>query len=536
MALAARGHGVTLIAPPGEPSLRELPGAGVAFHPLRIAPRALSWNRFGVWRALRARPPHALIAMDSLAAEAAGKSRLLRCLPHVFLQVLPETTPTPGTGSSTARPVPGRSAEKDHLTATEWDVSRARMGIRIDAEQALPDRTAARRSLRLPRTEALVLVVGDFESGSGHEMILAAWGALLRRRAATASAISIPTLVFLGSGPQEHELRALSQELEMRERILWLGAVPDARPYLHAADLLLVVGSRPAAAWQILAGQACGVPVIALDAPAYAALIDPNRTGLLISPGDAAALTAAVDGLLLDPSLAAALGAAGRASAVGQRSHAALACEFEGLVYARLLRRLRWATTAAGRRALFADRDGTLVFNEPYNADPSKVRLEPEVGPALRIWQAAGAAVVVVSNQSAVARGRCTETDVRATNQRLQELLREAGVHLDGVYYCPHHPDFGPACACRKPAPGMLLQAAAELGLDLAGSVTVGDAERDLEAGRRAGTRALAYRGPESKPPSAAREEMASSVITVNYTNWLELIRDELGRAWGNST
>lgn len=150
------------------------------------------------------------------------------------------------------------------------------------------------------------------------------------------------------------------------------------------------------------------------------------------------------------------------------------------------------------RAAVFLDRDGTLNRELDYLGDPERLELLPGVLSALARLAAAGLALVVVTNQSGIARGFFDERDLAAVNARLERELAAAGIRLDGIECCPHHPDHGPAggtaCDCRKPAPGMLLRAARRLDLDLERSWTVGDSLRDLEAGRAAGTRAVLVR------------------------------------------
>jgi D-glycero-D-manno-heptose 1,7-bisphosphate phosphatase len=146
----------------------------------------------------------------------------------------------------------------------------------------------------------------------------------------------------------------------------------------------------------------------------------------------------------------------------------------------------------SGRPGVFLDRDGTLIDELGYLGDPAGVRLYPGAARAVRALNAAGLPVVLVTNQSGVARGMFAEADVHAVHARLAELLRAEGARLDLVLFCPHHPREGLSpyrvpCECRKPAPGMYLAGARALGLDLAHSAVVGDSERDLEAGRRAG-------------------------------------------------
>lgn len=137
------------------------------------------------------------------------------------------------------------------------------------------------------------------------------------------------------------------------------------------------------------------------------------------------------------------------------------------------------------RRAVFVDRDGTLIEEVGYVNHPSRVRLLPGAAEAVRSLRAAGRAVVVVTNQAGIGRGYLSPELVAAANAELERQLADAGAAVDGIYVCPHHPDDG--CGCRKPAPGLLLRAAADLGLDLARSVIVGDKPSDIEAGASAG-------------------------------------------------
>ncbi|MBI4410130.1 MAG: HAD family hydrolase [Gemmatimonadetes bacterium] len=140
-----------------------------------------------------------------------------------------------------------------------------------------------------------------------------------------------------------------------------------------------------------------------------------------------------------------------------------------------------------GRPAAFLDRDGTIIVEKTYLADPAGVELIPGAAPALRALADGGYALVLVTNQSGIARGLFGPRDYEATQRRLDELLAAAGVRLDGAYHCPHHPDFTGPCACRKPGTALHLRAARELGLDLAGSVFIGDRLDDVAPAERLG-------------------------------------------------
>ena len=149
-------------------------------------------------------------------------------------------------------------------------------------------------------------------------------------------------------------------------------------------------------------------------------------------------------------------------------------------------------------RAVFLDRDNTLIADPGYIRRPDQVQLLPGVAEAVRRFRAAGYRVVVVTNQSGVARGYLTEDQLGAVHDRLRTLLRAEGAELDAIYYCPYldGPDATVATyrrksPLRKPEPGMLLEAAADHHLDLARSWMIGDSERDMEAGRRAGCRSV---------------------------------------------
>ncbi|MBK1613521.1 D-glycero-beta-D-manno-heptose-1,7-bisphosphate 7-phosphatase [Rubrivivax gelatinosus] len=143
-------------------------------------------------------------------------------------------------------------------------------------------------------------------------------------------------------------------------------------------------------------------------------------------------------------------------------------------------------------RAVFLDRDGVVNVDHGYVGRWQDFEFAPGAVDAMRRLQEAGWLLVVVTNQSGIARGYYTEADYQALTARMKAELAAAGAPLAGVYHCPHHPQgsvaaYAQDCDCRKPAPGLILRAAAELGLTLADSVLVGDKASDAQAARAAG-------------------------------------------------
>ena len=157
------------------------------------------------------------------------------------------------------------------------------------------------------------------------------------------------------------------------------------------------------------------------------------------------------------------------------------------------------------QRAVFLDRDGTLIEHYDYLTDPAQVKLLPNAPRALRRLKDRGFLLVVITNQSAIARGMLTEQKLGDIHARLKSLLAEQGVYLDGIYYCPYHPDAPVAryrreSELRKPAPGMLFAAARELDIDLEQSWIVGDDDRYIQAGRNAGCRTILIDSHSTSP------------------------------------
>jgi D,D-heptose 1,7-bisphosphate phosphatase len=147
-------------------------------------------------------------------------------------------------------------------------------------------------------------------------------------------------------------------------------------------------------------------------------------------------------------------------------------------------------------KAVFLDKDGTLIVDVPYNIDPELIVLSEHCLTGLRHLQAEGYLLVIVSNQAGVARGYFDEKALRVVENKLKAILALADIQLSGFYYCPHYPDgvvktFAVDCHCRKPAPGLLLRAAEELSIDLNVSWMIGDILNDIEAGNGAGCKSI---------------------------------------------
>lgn len=170
------------------------------------------------------------------------------------------------------------------------------------------------------------------------------------------------------------------------------------------------------------------------------------------------------------------------------------------------------------RPAVFLDRDGVLIADVDLLVSQDQVHLICGAAEAVKALQDSGYLVVVVSNQTVVARGLATEADVRAVHAYIQRLLlAEGGAAVDAFYFCPHHPnatlpEYRVACTCRKPRPGMLLKAAEDLGIDLSTSYMIGDRMSDMAAGQRAGCQTiLVQSGRHLDPPIESPDPVAPS-------------------------
>jgi len=171
------------------------------------------------------------------------------------------------------------------------------------------------------------------------------------------------------------------------------------------------------------------------------------------------------------------------------------------------------------RPAVFLDRDGTLTIERGYISDPGVLELIRGAGEAVRTLNDAGILAVIVSNQSGVARGYMSESDMAVVHQRLVELLGGCGARLDGAYYCPNHPEgkilrYTRDWSCRKPETGMIDLAVRELGIDLGRSYFVGDHSTDIEVAKRKGIPGIMVRTGHGEREI---EETATKAVPAAY-------------------
>lgn len=179
-------------------------------------------------------------------------------------------------------------------------------------------------------------------------------------------------------------------------------------------------------------------------------------------------------------------------------------------------------------KAIFLDKDGTLIEDISYNTDPDKIKLLPGVAEGLRLLQRKGYLLIVVTNQSGIARGYFSKEQFDTAIAKLQELLAEQGVVTDDVYFCPHHPEgvvseFRGECACRKPYPGLLLQAQQEHDINMKASWMIGDILNDVEAGNTAGCRTILLNSGNETEWELTRQRLPNK-MAADFTEAVEAI------------
>jgi D-glycero-D-manno-heptose 1,7-bisphosphate phosphatase len=193
------------------------------------------------------------------------------------------------------------------------------------------------------------------------------------------------------------------------------------------------------------------------------------------------------------------------------------------------------------RRCVFLDRDGVLnalvyrpeegIYDSPYALE--EFRLLPRVAEAVRLINRMGMLAIVVSNQPGVAKGKCDLSFLEEVSFELRRRLEKQGARLDGIYYCLHHPEgtvaaYRKVCECRKPRPGLLLQAARDFNIDLRGSYMVGDGEKDLEAALAAGCQAVWV----GNGPGRTRGFLRPHLVASDLLEAVYKIAEREGRPW----
>jgi D-glycero-D-manno-heptose 1,7-bisphosphate phosphatase len=176
------------------------------------------------------------------------------------------------------------------------------------------------------------------------------------------------------------------------------------------------------------------------------------------------------------------------------------------------------------KQYVILDRDGTIIEERCYLSDPDEVRLLPNAAAGMRRLLDAGWGLIVVTNQSAVGRGKFTVARLAEIHARLESLLLAEGVRLAAIYYCPHTPEDG--CRCRKPETGMIEQAAAKLGFEASHCVVIGDKRCDIDLGRRIGAKTILVRTgygaqeetTETVVADAVEDDLFSAAERIN--NW----------------
>lgn len=198
--------------------------------------------------------------------------------------------------------------------------------------------------------------------------------------------------------------------------------------------------------------------------------------------------------------------------------------------------RIERGSFATPQPAVFLDRDGTLNREVSYVRTPDELEVFKGAGPAIRRLNLAGIRTVVVTNQPVLARGECTEAQLREIHNKLEALLGAEGAYLDAIYYCPHHPhkgypgeraDLKIVCSCRKPATGMIDLATQALNLDLSRSWLIGDSDTDVKTAANAGLRSILLGtggcnpcGAPSEAPDAVLPDLATAVDFLLSSPW----------------
>ena len=195
----------------------------------------------------------------------------------------------------------------------------------------------------------------------------------------------------------------------------------------------------------------------------------------------------------------------------------------------------------AQRKAVFLDKDGTLIPDVPYNVNPDLISLEDGVIEGLKLLKQAGYVFIVISNQAGVARGYFRMNELEKVKCKIDLLLNKEGIEIEKYYFCPHHNEgkiaqYAKACECRKPKPGMILKAAKDLEVSTEQSWMVGDILNDAEAGNRAGCKTILIKngnetewvtGPFRTPTYIADDFFSAAKFILNNSSENQLLNDQ---------
>ncbi len=176
-------------------------------------------------------------------------------------------------------------------------------------------------------------------------------------------------------------------------------------------------------------------------------------------------------------------------------------------------------------RAVFLDRDGTMAKDVPYCSRPQDFQLLPRAGDGIRLLNNSGVKVILITNQSGIARGYFTRQMLARIHHKMRRDLAGYGAHIDAIYYCPHHPDEG--CDCRKPKPALIYRAAREHDIELSQSFFIGDHWRDVEAGHWAGCGTCLI-SPNGTPETLPEPDFVARDLLEACTWILKLIAPEM--------
>jgi len=397
----------------------------------------------------------------------------------------------------------------------------------FDPDEMWPiKKSVCRRKLGLAENAFIILQLGRMVERKGIDNVVRAVGRLRRAHAQDARLLIVggeSSLPDPEITPEIGRLQALAAEEHVTDLVTFVGQRKrdELRFYYGAADVFVTTPLYEPFGITPLEAMACGTPVVGSNVGGIKYTVVEGETGMLVPPDDSQALAERLAHLGRNPGLRRKLGqqairrmrfftwqtvtesvASLYQEVIDEQPRKAVVPA--GSSHSGELNGRRNGFHSAGAssrredasRAVFLDKDGTLIHDVPYNVNPHLIKLTSGALQGLSELHLNGYRLIVVSNQSGVARGYFTEEALQPVHAELTRLLATRGIPLDGFFYCPHHPQglvprYRRRCLCRKPQPGLLVQAADRLGIDLHASWMIGDILDDVEAGRRAGCRTV---------------------------------------------